>query len=182
MSVAAGRGIHPTCRPQMRAQAARRDDDTEGGPALPSADAVFSQRARTLKHVPKVSRTLWAQALTRSLAAIVAYNTEDAWLEFAMLPNVLLLPPPRGDRKNAKAAAAFTNDRITRWLAGDRTGLWRDVCESAPAKQNGGPSTEQLRMRRAVALAAEGFDRKACAALLSQRRVREDRRERAAPP
>ena len=47
-------------------------------------------------------------------------------------------------------------------------GLWQDVCESAPATQNGGPSTEQLRMRRAVALAAEGFDRKACAALLSR--------------
>ena len=56
------------------------------------------------------------QALTRSLAAIVAYNKEDAWLEFAMLPKVLLLPPPRGGRKNAKAAAAFTNDRITCWL------------------------------------------------------------------
>ena len=60
LSVAAGRGVHPTCRPQERAQAARWDDDAEGGPALPSADAVFSQRARTLKHVPRASRTLWA--------------------------------------------------------------------------------------------------------------------------
>ena len=93
LSVAAGRGVHPTCRPQERAQAARREDDAEGAPALPSADAVFSQRARTLKHVPRVSRTVWAQALTRSLAAIVAYSTGDAWLEFAMLPKVLLLPP-----------------------------------------------------------------------------------------
>ena len=168
LSVAAGRGVHPTCRPQERAQAARREDDAEGAPALPSADAVFSQRARTLKHVPRASRTLWAQALTRSLAAIVVYNTEDAWLEFAMLPKVLLLPPPRGGRKNAKAAAAFTNDRITRWLEGDRVGLWQDVSDSAPTKQNGGPSTEQQRMQRAVALAAEGFDRKACAALLSR--------------
>ena len=167
LSVAAGRGVHPTCRPQERAQAARRDDDAEGGPALPSADALFSQRARTLKHAPRASRTLWAQALTRSLAAIAAYNTEDAWLEFAMLPKVLHMPPPRGGRKNAKAAA-FTTDRITPWLEGNRMGLWQDVRESAPAKQNDCPSTEQLRMRRAVALAAEGFDRKACAALLSR--------------
>ena len=156
IAVAAGRGVHPTCRPQEPAQAARRDDDAEGGPASPSADAVFSQRARTLKHVPRASRTLWAQALTRSLTAIVAYNAEDAWMELSMLPKVLLLPPPRGGRKNAKAAAAFTNDRIT------RMGRKRSH------------QTERRPVDRAAAHAARsgacrgGFDRKVCAALLSR--------------
>ena len=119
-----------------------------GAPPLPSPDAVYSQRARTLKHVPRASRALWAQALTRGLAAVVAYNSEDAWLELAMLPKVLLQPPPRGGRKNAKAAAAFTNDRISRWLEGDRVGLWQDICDNAPAKQSDGPPAEQQRMRR----------------------------------
>ena len=127
----------------------------------------MGQRARTLKHVPKASRDLWAQAVCRSLAAIVAYNSETAWMEWAMLPKTVLLPPPRGGHKNAKAAAAFTNDRLTRWLAGERMTLWEDVCAHAPPPQAGGPSTEAQRMKRAVALAAEGFDRKACSALLS---------------
>lgn len=78
-----------------------------------------------------------------------------------MLPKALLVPPPRGGRRNPKAAAAFTNDRTTRWLEGDRMGLWQDVCDNAPAKQNAGPPSEQQRIHRAVALAAEGLDRKA---------------------
>ena len=121
-----------------------------------------------LHHVPRASRTLWAQALTRSLAAINAYNSEDAWLELLMLPKTVLLAPPRGGRKNAKAAAAFTSDRLTRWLEGHRMTLWSDVEESVTNGKPSDGSQEQRNLRRAAALAAEGFDRKACGALLSK--------------
>jgi hypothetical protein len=127
---------------------------------------VQSQRTRTLKHIPQASRGLWAQALTRCLAAVAVYNTVEAWTALEMLPKATLGPPPRGGRQHARAAAAHTTDRLNRWLEGDRVSLWDEVV-AIPSAPGSKPCTEASRLRRADALAREGFDRKACAALLS---------------
>lgn len=170
LCVAAGRGVHPTCRPAERAQApggTGSDDAAADQDVLPPLEEVMAQHARTAKHVPKACRDQWARALTRALAAVVAYNTTAAWTELIMLPKAVLGPPPRGGRKNTRAAATFTADRLSRWLDGDKHELWREVCAS-PAPARPGPATAAHNRRRAEALAREGFDRKACAALLSK--------------
>ena len=170
LCVAAGRGVHPTCRPAERAQApggTGSDDAAADQDVLPPLEEVMAQYARTAKHVPKACRDQWARALTRALAAVVAYNTTAAWTELIMLPKAVLGPPPRGGRKNTRAAATFTADRLSRWLDGDKHELWREVCAS-PAPARPGPATAAHNRRRAEALTREGFDRKACAALLSK--------------
>ena len=133
---------------------------------LPSLETVQSQRTRTLKHIPTASRGLWAQALTRCLAAVAVYNTVEAWTELEMLPKATLSPPPRGGRQHARAAGAYTTDRLNRWLEGDRASLWDEVV-ATPVTPGSKACTEASRLRRADALAREGFGRKACAALLS---------------
>ena len=83
-----------------------------------------------------------------------------------MLPQCLLCAPARGGRKNRRAVAAFTLDRLQRWLEGERMELWLSRTEArrrAPA-----PPTAEERRDMATALGREGFDRKACAALLTQ--------------
>eukprot|EP00973_Karenia_brevis_P026606 3671095-Karenia_brevis.AAC.1 len=70
-------GVHPTCRPEERrhtTEQAERASSSENS-SLPSLADVHQKGLRTLKHVPKASRSLWAQALVRCLAAVVAYNT-----------------------------------------------------------------------------------------------------------
>ena len=132
---------------------------------LPNLADVVAAPARTLKHVPLAARAAWAQALTRALAAAAAYNSVDAWTELLMLAKTVLLAPLRAGKKNRRTAAAFTLERLSRWEAGHRESLWEDVLDrkAGPHKQE----DEAARRRRAEALCREGFDRKACAALIS---------------
>ena len=177
LCVATSRQVHPTCRPADRTQAAAQNHNsqsaTAAGPGgtqadeLPTLAEVHALKARTLKHVPKASRGLWAQALTRCLAAVVAYNSLAAWTELTMLPKAVLGPPPRGGRRHARASATFTSDRLTRWLNGERLELWEETVWAAGKAPPPKPPDEAATLRRAEALAREGFDRKACAALLS---------------
>ena len=125
----------------------------------------FLKRARTLKRIPAAARGAWAQVLVQSLSKAVQSNTVRAWTELLMLPKTVLCPPPRRGKKHRKAAAAYTLDRLSRWTAGERKQLWEDM---PPVGANtSAKSTVEARRTRAVALAREGFDRKACAALVS---------------
>ena len=136
LCVAASRGTHPSCRPALRAASAAHGTrqpeaaihaadplPTVQVDVLPSIEEVLSAKTATLKRVPKAARALWSQALVRSLASAVAYNTVAAWTLLLMLPKATLCSPKRGGRKHEKAAAAFTVDRLSRWLAGEQAAL-----------------------------------------------------------
>lgn len=110
LSVSTRHGVHPTCRPQARAAAGqdgavRRDDPLQ---ALPSIAEIQAGRTPTLRHVPAAARSLWCKVLTKALAAVVHYNDLCSWQELLLLPQCVLNAPPRGGRKHAKAAAAYT--------------------------------------------------------------------------
>ena len=169
LCVAASRGVHPTCRPADRSAQAPRSAGaaSASGPAatLPPLEEVCSKKARTLRHVPKLARSAWAQALTRALALVVVQNSTHAWTELLMLPKCVLCAPPRTGRKHQKAAAAFTLDRLGRWGDGERESLWQNL-ECTPSGAQKKPSKE-LCLKRAETLAREGLDSKACAALTS---------------
>ena len=141
LSVAANRGVHPTCRPAYRAAAGNQPaDDTMGGEALPSFADIQAGRTRTLRHIPAAAKSLWTRTLSRALAAVVHSNNPRSWQELLMLPQTVLDAPPRGGHKHAKAAAAYTLDRLQRWDAGERLTLWE--------------SRRQLRVRHAGPRAA----------------------------
>ena len=133
---------------------AQRADD----PTLPSFHDIQAGCARTLRHVPA--------------AAAGEYNDERAWREFLMLPQCVLGAPPRGGRKHRRAMAAYTVDRLQRWVEGERAALWHD--RHVPQRGRRQAPTPAQRRDHAVALAREGFERKACAALLSEGLCPED--------
>ena len=107
-----------------------------------------------------------ARPSPETLAAVVHHNDEQSWRELLMLPRCVLGVPPRGGRKHAKASAAYTLDRLHQWQHGERQSLW-DSRGSLGGRRHKQPSAEEKRSL-ATALAREGFDRKACNALLSQ--------------
>jgi hypothetical protein len=89
----------------------------------------------------------------------------EAWTELSMLPKAVLLAPPRTGKKRKNKTAAFTLDRLCRWEAGERATLWDDL--PAPLSRPHKPKSSEERVKQAVALCREGFDRKACAALVA---------------
>ncbi|CAE7837342.1 unnamed protein product [Symbiodinium sp. KB8] len=167
LSVSERFGVHPTCRPEARGAAV---DDTNpmeiDGLPLPTFQEIQSARTPTLRHVPAAARHMWNQLLTRALAAVVHSNDERAWRELLMLAQCVLCAPLRGGRRHKRAAAAFTLDRMQRWQEGERMALW----DSRPvhARRRANSPTPEERRELATALGREGFDKKACAALLSQ--------------
>ena len=81
-----------------------------------------------------------------------------------MLPQSVLCAPPRGGRRHKRAVAAYTLDRLNRWVEGERASLWA----SRPAARPHSEASAEARLDLALALGREGLDRKACSALLSQ--------------
>ena len=82
-----------------------------------------------------------------------------------MLPQCVLDPPRRSGRRHAKAAAAYTLDRLKRWEEGERVALWET--RQQPLRSGRRAPTAEERRDMATNLAREGFDGKACAALLA---------------
>ena len=78
LCVARGRGIHPTCRAEERSRNATSMEISDEVEGLPLLQTVMASRCRTLKHVPKAARHMWAQALMQSIATTVEENTVEA--------------------------------------------------------------------------------------------------------
>ena len=179
--VAASRGVHPRCRPAERQANGAQGASSVQGPALgaaglqapsvaslPSLAEVHQKRVPTLKHVPTRCRRLWARCLIRCLAAVVFFNSVAAWTELEMLPKCVLCSPPRRGKSHANAAELYSSDRLSRWLAGERASLWSSIPPGRSVKAN---NSDEARLVRSEALAREGFDRKATAALTSAQLV-----------
>ena len=166
LSVSVRFGVHPTGRAQTRgAPAASSTQQSQPSMPLPELSAIASSRSSVLRHVPPQAKGAWCQVLTRALAAAVHFNTVAAWTELLMLPQAVLAAPPRTGRKHRKATAAFTLDRLRRWQEGERSSLWDT--RTSLARPPWGALTDEVRAGLAESLAREGFDRKACAALLA---------------
>ena len=112
-----------------------------------------------------MARALWRQVLTRSLAMVATYNDATSCADLFMLPRCVLSPHPRRGRKHQRAAAAYTLDRLWRWHEGECLELWSSNCKPPPGRARG--PTDDSKRSVAERLAREGFDRKACAALLA---------------
>ena len=167
LSVSVRHGVHPTCHPALRAATAPPAAN-QPGPQLPSFRDIQQGSTPTLRHVPHSARHLWSQTLTRALATVVHRNDEQAWQELLMLPRCVLGTPPRSGRKHVKASAAYTLDRLHRWQQGERMSLWESRGRLLGGAGRSKPPTVDEQRALATALAREGFDRKACNALLSE--------------
>ena len=135
---------------------------TPGRHQLPTFREIQQGATPTLRHVPRSARHLWSQTLARALAAVVHH-----WKKLLMLPRCVLGVPARGGRKHAKASAAYTLDRLHQWQQGERHSLWNSRGQ-LPGSGRNKPLTAEERRTLATSLTREGFDRKACNALLSQ--------------
>ena len=174
LCVATSRRTHNTCRAKVRQSTTTGNNNANtiqssaarvAAPQssdLPILAEIHRRRVPTVKHVPVKARAAWARCLIRCLAAAVFFNTPAAWAELEMLPKCVLCPPPRTGKKHADATTVFTNDRLSRWSAGERASLWADIPAATGARSRRRVDTLESRLTRSEALAREGFDRKAC--------------------
>jgi len=113
---------------------------------------------------------MWAQCLSRALAAAAHHNDTRHWLELQMLTKCVLCAPPRAGKEHANQRLAFTRHRLQRWLDGDRAALWQDV-PAYRAVTKRAASNEKLdksiRHRQCDEHCRDGADSKACKALYS---------------
>lgn len=162
LRVSSRTGVHPTCMPAAKAAAAGGTPRQAGPDPSGFREIMTAARAR---HVPHAARHLWGQVWMRALATVAHHNDSTSWRELLMLPRCILHAPTRGGHRNNKAAAAYTLDKRQQWLQGERRSLWDSRTRSSRCCRTGQPSVEDRRAL-ATSLAREGFDRKACAALL----------------
>lgn len=134
------KGTCQRCRPGLRAQEQmniiRTQSNSQGNNSsdsfqtlhitdnLPSLAAVFDKFVPTIKNVPAKLRRLWSQCLAKSLAQVVWSNNLASWTELLMLPKCTLCRPVRGGKSHAKYKVAWTQGRLQRWIAGERSQLW----------------------------------------------------------
>ena len=107
----------------------------------------LSLRSRPVGHRLSGTSRTGPGLFNRTLAAVASYNDERSWLELLMLLQTMW----------ASATAAFTLERIQRWVSTPR------YATPAPNLANGSGLDSVTRRSRTL-----GFDKKACAALLSQ--------------
>ena len=165
LSVSLQHGVHPSCRPAAREALAAPAAPREMGLQLPTFEEILAGRTPTLRHVPERVRHLWARVLTRALASVTHHNDEASWRELLMLLQCVLDPPCRGGRKHARATAAYTLDRLRQWEDGERLLLWQTWQQ--PQRGRRRPLNKTERKELAKGLAREGFESKACTALLA---------------
>ena len=162
LSVSERHGVHPTCRPEAR--------------RLPWKLTIWTwmvlhcpllrpsrQPAQALSGMYRWQRGM--RGTRCSLGPWLLWCI-TAWLELLMLPQCVLCAPGRGGRRRRKAETAFTLDRLQRWQEGERLSLWesRPRCRATRT----GPLTPEERRDIGSSWGREGFDGKACAALLSK--------------
>ena len=104
----------------------------------------------------------------RSSIHLPAAGVYGRAVSFVVLPRLFTTTPllrgPRKGKAHTNAAEAYTKNRLSRWLAGERASLW----ESLPGPRRGrANNSEEARLNRSEALAREGFDKKTTAALTS---------------
>eukprot|EP00439_Symbiodinium_sp_Y106_P071086 s1078_g12.t1 len=132
-------------------------------------DVQQQRESEQAQVVPRpISRALQKAQRTSDLCSLGPWLLWciTAWLELLMLPQCVLCAPGRGGRRRRKAETAFTLDRLQRWQEGERLSLWesRPRCRATRT----GPLTPEERRDIGSSWGREGFDGKACAALLSK--------------
>ena len=170
------KGICPKCKPKsqsrdqlnaLRNRVSAPDNSqrtnqqhqhTEEQKPLPSLSDVQMQFVPTLKNIPKELRRLWAQCLTKAIAQTVWSNNETSWTELLMLAKCTLCRPPRGGKSHLSHKLAWTQDRLQRWLAGERAELWCDLPQyKVPRSKNlSVKAALNQRQDRCIKLTGEG--------------------------
>ena len=164
-------GVHPRCRPCARQQLPNHRPAGLMDAGLPSLDSIMELDVPTLRHVPHVARSAWAQCLARAASTAAVSNTVPAWQELLMLPKAVLVAPTRGGARHHQQAALATLRRCQRWLAGERMDLWEELRARPMATRSTADSTTATQHSRCCALAAEGELSRACADLTEPARL-----------
>ena len=87
-----------------------------------SFEDVLKLKCATIRHIPAKARPIFAKVLSAALREVLNKNTEEAWLNFFMLPKCVLLPSRRKGRHH-KNSSIISLCKL--WLKSEFRALWR---------------------------------------------------------
>ena len=153
---------------------------SEGG-ALRVGQPLLSPIPNLARDVPFLTtfllslgaRDLWSRCLNSALAGVIAHRDSRAWLEFLILPSLVLPSPSRGGTSRTRRSINETRRRCQDWLNGVRLELWDPLKRALARDTTNGKSSSpeqsfELDDRLASwvqSLISEGSLRRVCTAL-----------------
>ena len=90
------RGRCPSCWPAFVESQPRPVSGRPLTEHMPSLDKVLGMRIRLRPSVPLGARDLWSTCLNTALGGIVAHMDTWAWIDFLILPSLVIPSPTRG--------------------------------------------------------------------------------------
>ena len=143
--------------------------------AVPSLNTINKLRVPTLQHVPKGVRDVWAGVVGETLQGILSNPANiDNWCKWFALARCVLANPMRGGRSHWGETVKTIRMRITRWRAGDFSGLWSELMNEQDRlrrrrrpKKESSMSIRAANARRARRAMEDGQFKKATQALTS---------------
>ena len=91
-----------------------------GTPSHTDLTAGLGLPRNTLRHVHKVARALWAEALSAALSEFTSAPSVSSATSLVVLPRIVLAPGGRGGRKHSRQFGDIVATRLRRWLLGQR--------------------------------------------------------------
>ena len=113
---------------------------------IPSLSSIVAVSVFTLRHVPKGARDHWSSLLTDVLSSVTLNPTDiDGWKKMLMLPKCILYSPR--ETLHWRDITHLVKQRIRKWISGDLSELWSDVCKAANNQPNRKNCKSNLNLR-----------------------------------
>ena len=102
---------------------------------IPSLSSIVSVSVFTFHHVPKGVRDHWSSLLTDVLSFVTLNPTDiNGWRKLLMLSKCTLYSPQ--ETFHWCDITRLVKQRIKKWISGDLSELWSDVCKAANNQPN----------------------------------------------
>ena len=135
---------------------------------IPEINEILNSKIPIRKHIPKMCRDLFAEALTTLFRNISQNPIEMNFRLLTLFPRAVLHLPTRSGKNKRVQSARILNDRLKRWISGEHYFLWSETKREADKYSEHKKSTNtKNNIDRAINLTQEGNFGKACKALLS---------------
>ena len=120
----------------------------------PPPDTILSTFIKTVDHIPRPARSMWATAFSNALSSYLQDPSDTNLSILLILPKVTLYLPPR--RATSTPLATVILSRLQRFAAGDFQGLWADAAATSPPTRPRDQPAEDLQRRLVLKAVGEG--------------------------
>ena len=98
---------------------------------IPEINEILNSKIPIRKHIPKMCRDLFAEALTTLFRNNSQNPIEMNFRLLTLFPRAVLHLPTRSGKNKRVQSARILNDRLKRWISGEHYFLWSETKREA---------------------------------------------------